>query len=739
MSISLAKRVSVAIGLVGLCLAIGALGGSLTGPASARPSADCPWLDATKTPNTRAKELVSAMTLDDKLAIVQGDEFLTHYGFAGYLRANPALCIPELVLSDGPAGVAGGQTQVTAFPAPMAVASTWNPAIQERVGYAIGRETFLKGGNVLLAPALNMARVPMNGRNFEYYGEDPFLAGKTTAAVVHGVQQNPVVATLKHYAVNNQETDRGTVSAEVDERTLREIYLPAFEAGIKEGGAGAVMCAYNRVNGTYACENPQLLRDILKHDWKFDGWVMTDWGASHSTVASALAGLDQEQPGAAFGGFLGNFYGPALREAVLAGDVPMSRLDDMALRIVRSMFRLGLFDNPLPPQPDAFALNASTPEHRDISREAAEEGIVLLKNEGSLLPLDRIGVGTRIAVIGRPASPEGAKLTHVGGGSAYVHATPVSPLEAITQRAATRGAVVTYTDGAAVQDAVAAATAADIAVVFARDFEQEGTDRQSLALNDGGCVYAFCASFPQNQDEYITAVAQANPNTVVVLHTGGPVLMPWLGQVKSVVEAWYTGSEMGNAVSAVLFGDVNPSGKLAQTFPRAEADLPTRTPQQYPGAGGKAVYSEGLQIGYRWYDAQGIEPLFPFGHGLSYTTFAYSKLTASATAQGAIRLRFTVANTGARPGAEVAQVYVGSPAASGEPPQQLKAYRKVYVGNGQKTGIALKIEPRTLARWDSEQDLWRVDPGTYRILVGSSSRDIRLQATMTLPARTFQP
>jgi beta-glucosidase len=514
-----------------------------------------------------------------------------------------------------------------------------------------------------------MARVPMNGRNFEYYGEDPFLAGKTTAAVVRGVQQKPVVATLKHYAVNNQETERGTVSAEVDERALREIYLPAFEAGIKEGRAGAVMCAYNRVNGTYACENPHLLRDVLKRQWNFDGWVMTDWGASHSTVASALAGLDQEQPGAGAGGFLGNFYGPALRTAVLNGDVPMSRLDDMALRITRSMFRMGLFDNPLPPQPDAFLLNASSPEHHGIALDAAGEAIVLLKNTGNLLPLDRVTVGTRIAVIGRPASPEGAKLTHVGGGSAYSHANPVSPLEAITQRAAGRGAVVTYTDGAVVQDAVAAATAADVAIVFARDFEQEGADRQSLALNDGGCVYAFCAAFPSNQDEYISAVAAANPNTVVVLHTGGPVLMPWLGQVKSVVEAWYTGSEMGNAVSAVLFGDVNPSGKLAQTFPRAQADLPTRTAQQYPGAGGKAVYSEGLQIGYRWYDAQGIEPLFPFGHGLSYTTFAYSNLKASANTRGTVSLSFTVKNTGTRPGAEVAQIYIGAPASSGEPPQ----------------------------------------------------------------------
>jgi beta-glucosidase len=712
-----------------VCVASVLFGGSFIDPPSARADSQCPWLNQTLTPDARAQLLLGAMTLDDKLKLVQGEQFLTHYGFAGYISGIARLCVPELVLSDGPAGVAGGQTQVTAFPAPMSVAASFDPELQTQVGAAMGREVFRKGGNVFLAPALNLARVPMNGRNFEYYGEDPYLAGETTAAVVRGVQQSPVVATLKHYAVNNQETDRQTVSAEVDERTLRELYLPGFEAGVK-AGAGAVMCAYNRVNAVYACESPQLLRDILKGEWGFEGWVMSDWGATHSTVPSALAGLDQEMPGV----FLGDFYGEALRTAVLAGAVPLSRLDDMVLRIAGTMFRRGLFDNPFPSQPGAFATNASTPAHRAVAREAAAEGAVLLRNAGGILPLDRMGFGQTIAVIGRPASAAGAKLTHVGGGSAYVHATPVSPLQAIIERAARQGVAVVYADGAAAEDAAAVAKAADVAVVFARDFEQEGADRRSLALNDGGCVYFLCQEFPANQDGYISSVARANPNTVVVLHTGGPVLMPWLAEVKGVLEAWYPGMEMGGAVADVLFGDVNPSGRLPQTFPRAESDLPTRTTQQYPGLGGRAEYSERLGVGYRWFDAQAIEPLYSFGHGLSYTTFSYGRLVTSVTRGGSVRVRFVVKNVGPRAGAEVAQVYVGFPAAAVEPPKQLKAFRKLVLGPGRSATVDLTLAPRAFAHWDLAAHTWAVAPGAYRILVGSSSRDIRVESSVRLGA-----
>ncbi|MCW2991950.1 MAG: bglX, partial [Solirubrobacterales bacterium] len=533
-------------------------------PAAAQAAGTCPWMDAAKPPAERAAQLLKAMSLDDKIALSFGS--FSSYGFAAQTPANDALCIPAFVYSDGPAGIAGGfggtQTGVTAFPTGIAQGASWDPALQRRFGQTIAQEALAKGANVLLGPAMNINRIPMNGRNFEYFGEDPFLSSRIAVAETRGVQTEPVVATIKHYAANNQETDRMTVSAEVDERTLREIYLPAFEAAVKEGHAGSVMCAYNRVNGAYACQNPELLTKILKSEWGFDGWVMSDWLATHTTQEAVLAGLDQEQNGTGQ-----NYFGDKLKAAVQAGKVPPARIDDLALRILRPAFRIGLFDKRPAAQPGAFSANVSTPAHNRVAAEMAEQGAVLLKNAGATLPLDALGAGARIAVIGRPAAPAGATTAAVGSGSAHVNGQITDPLTAIESRAAAQQAVVTYAEGDAQADAVAAATAADIAVVFVRDAEGEGFDRPGLELNDGVCVLVACAPTGRDQNALIAAVAQANPNTIVVLVTGGPVSMPWLGAVKGVLEVWWPGSQYGNAVASLLFGDANPSGKLPQTFP----------------------------------------------------------------------------------------------------------------------------------------------------------------------------
>jgi beta-glucosidase len=704
--------------------------------ASARAQA-CPWMNPSKSPAERAHELVAAMSLDDKIQMVHGDgNIFTYYGVAGHIPANPALCIPELLLNDAGAGVGDGQINTTAFPAPIAQAATWDRMLQAQTGRAIGWEAWHKGIDIMLAPDVNIARVPMNGRNFEAFGEDPYLAGETVAAEIAGIQQEHVIATVKHFALNNQETDRDTASSDVAERPLHEIYMPAFERAVKKGRVGAVMCSYNRIDSIYACEQPSTLRGILKGEFGFPGFVMSDWGATHSTVAAAKAGLDMEM-------WDGTYFGEPLKEAVQNGDVPMSRLDDMVFRIVRSMFDVGVFDDPPPAEPGAYAADVSTPDDVLLERRVAEDGSVLLKNQGAILPLT--GTGKTIAVIGTAAGQAGANLVYGGGGSSHVPlvgAVPgvVSPLQGIQQTALANGDKVVYADGSATADAVAAASAADVAVVFANDAEAEGSDRQSLSLGGGACTLLFCVASPVDQDELIASVAAANPKTVVVLQTGGPVLMPWLGSVKAVLETWYPGQEDGNAVAAQLLGEVNPSGKLPQTFPRSERDLPTQTPRQYPGVNGHVEYSEGLLVGYRWYDRKDIEPLFPFGHGLSYTTFRYSGLTVTKDGD-TVELEFRLTNTGSRAGAEVAQAYVRAPGSTGEPPRQLKAYAKVFLQPGQQRLVRLTLAPRAFAFWDTSQDPhgWTIADGDYSISIGSSSRDLRLHADVHMPAERLGP
>ncbi|MGZ4262877.1 MAG: beta-glucosidase [Solirubrobacteraceae bacterium] len=666
----------------------------------------------------------------------QAQPVWAHYGAAGFVPGQPSLCIPDLVLNDAGQGVGDLETDTTAFPAAIAQSSSWDPSLQWRFGAALGWQAWHKGINVQLAPGIEIDRVPVNGRNFEYMSEDPYLAAQGAVAEVRGIRSNPVIATVKHYVANSQETNRMTVSSDVDQRTLEEIYTAPYEAAVKQGHAGSVMCSYNRINGTYACENRDTLTTILKRQFGFTGFVMSDWGGTHSTVEAANAGLDMEmdlKPG--------QYFTAPLKTAVQDGQVPMSRLDDMVTRIVRTMFAVGIFDHPAAIEPAAAAANVQRPQDIALARSLSEEGTVLLKNERQVLPLT--GSGKRIAVIGPGAGPAGAQQFYNGAGSGHIPesgAKPdvVTPLQGITQRALADGDLVTYADGSVPAAATLAAKAADVAIVFVGSEDSEGVDRSTLDLSSGNCSLVGCQPQPVDQDSLISQVAAANPHTIVVLNTGGPVLMPWLNQVQGLLEAWYPGQQDGNAIAALLFGDVDPAAKVPETFPASRSDLPTPTPQQYPGVNDAAgiphaTYSEGMLVGYRWYDAKHITPLFPFGFGLSYTTFALRDLHLSPGGRPALATAtFTVADTGPRLGAEVAQLYVTDPRNAGEPPKQLKGFQKVLLKPGARTKAKLALDFRSLAHWSDAAHRWKVGSGCYRVLVGDSSRNLPLTATIAV-------
>lgn len=730
------KQLTAAVALLAVLTAIGA---GTSDRASAQAAETCAaWMDTSKSPDQRAQALLSMMSLDDKLQMVrQPDPVWAHYGAAGWIPGNPDLCIPDLVLNDAGQGVGDQEVNTTAFPSGIAQAASWDEDLQRQLGKAIGNEAFNKGINVQLAPNVNIARYPLMGRNSEGMGEDPYLSGRTGVAWIKGIQDNPVIADVKHYALNNHEVNRMTVSSDADSRTIHEIYTPAFEAAVKQGNVGSVMCSYNRINSIYACENGPMMNGILKTEFGFDGFVVSDWGGTHSTVDSAIAGLDMEMDLAP-----GRYFGDALRQAIADGKVPQARLDDMVVRILRPMFREGIFEHPAAAQPAAYAANVETPDDVALARKVAEDGTVLLKNKDNALPVT--GQNKRIAVIGQAASQQGAEQSYNTGGSAHIpeagpHPHVVAPITGITQRASADGDIVSYSDGSSQADAIAAASAADIAIVFAGDGESEGTDRPDMSLGNAKfCILAGCAPYgAANQDELIKAVADANPNTVVVLTTGGPMEMPWLDQVKGVLQAWFPGQEEGNAIAAVLFGDTNPSAKLPQTFPKSQKDLPTKTQEQYPGKTDDkgvphAAYSEGLKVGYRWYDSEGIEPLFPFGFGLSYTSFSIDKLKikpASGSKTGAT-VTVNVKNTGDRTGAEVPQLYVGMPAKTGEPPKQLKGYDKIELGPGETKTATFALDRRSFAYFDTDANDWAVAKGCYQIIVGNSSRDAAQQATV---------
>ena len=718
-------RLLLAIAVTAASVGAGVIGST----GSTAGAAGCPWMDRHKTANERAHELVKAMSLDQKIAELYGRGDFTYYGAANDIPAVPELCIPELVFNDAGAGVADGQQFTTAFPDGISQAASWDRVMQHRVGAAIGWEAWHKGIDVQLAPGVDIARNPLNGRNFEYDGEDPYLSGQTAVAQIRGIQSQHVVATVKHYALNDQELNRMTDSSDANERTMQEIHLPAYEAAVKQGHVGSVMCAYNRINGVYACQNRYLLRHVLDKQFGFKGWVMSDWGGTHSTVAAANNGLDQEQDIAK-----GKYFSDALKTAVQQHKVSMKTLDEMVLRLMRPLFRIGVFDDPPPGEPDASKANVNTTQEKDIALEAAEGGAVLLKNAQSGLPIQ--GTGKTIAVIGAAASPNGAQTYYQGGGSSKVpiagpNSSVIDPLQGITARAQADGDTVTYNDGSNTADAAAAAQAADVAIVVEGDSASEGQDRESLSMSNRTCTLFGCAAGSgATPDETIAAVAAANPNTIVVLQTGYPVTMPWLGKVRSVLESWYPGEQEGNAIAALLFGDVNPSGKLPYTFPKKLSDSPMRSKKQYPGVtrqGGvpHSIYSEHLLVGYRWYDAKHITPLFPFGFGLSYTTFRYSNMHVTGTTKHAT-VTFRVTNTGTRTGAEVPQLYVFDPAASHEPPKQLKGYTKVLLQPGETQTVTLHLGKRSFAYWNVRKHGWRVAPGCYGIRVGGSSAALPL-------------
>jgi len=668
-------------------------------------------VENTKSIEQRVDTLIRQMTLEEKIQMLHGAR---RRGYIGYVPGIPRLGIPELALTDGPAGVRHGPG--TALPAPAAVAATWDRALAREYGAALGAETKAKGQNVLLGPMVNIARVPEGGRNFESFGEDPYLTAQMAVAEIRGIQRQGVLAQVKHYAANNQEKQRFTVSADVDERTLREIYLPAFEAAVKEAGVGSVMAAYNKVNGVYASENAHLLKDILKGDWGFDGFVVSDWGATHSTVAAANNGLDIEMPGS-------EFFGEKLLTAVRDAKVSEAIIDDKVRRILRIMTRLGFLEHPPKPGPLDYVAQAQ------VARRVAQAGVVLLKNEGNLLPLELNRLRS-IAVIG----PYAERATTGGGGSArMLPFNSVSPLGALVESIGARtilqflkfvpGNDLSKSDAATsgaglLGDAVQLAKESDLALVFVRDFETEGDDRANINL-------------PDEQDELISAVVKANPRTVVVLNTGCVVLVNrWADAVPAIIQAWYPGQDDGRVITDALLGTANPSGKLPITFPRKREDTGLVTPEQYPGVEGRGAYSEGIFIGYRHFDKENIAPVYPFGHGLSYTTFEYSNLKLS---RGQIKpgeslsLEVQIKNSGSRDGAEVVQLYVQDEQASlPRPLKELKGFEKVTLRRGQSKVVQLSLDSRSMSFYDPAQKRWLVEPGKFKVLIGSSSRDIRL-------------
>ncbi|MFD6920505.1 beta-glucosidase [Streptomyces sp. NPDC059944] len=813
-----------ALRLVGGAVAVAA---AATSPGFAPSAHAAPGPDA----GPRVEGLIRRLTLDEKISLLHGAADPQSLGQAGFVPGVPRLGIPSLRLADGPAGVRVTR-HATALPAPVLLASAFDPALARRYGQVIGREGRALGQDVLLSPMVNLIRAPYAGRNFETFSEDPLLAADLVAAEIRGIQGEGLIATVKHFALNNQEKDRQSVDVVVDEQTLHEVELRGFEAAV-DAGTGAVMGAYNKVDGTYACESRPLLTGVLRDQWGFDGWLMTDWFAAHSTAAAITAGLDMEMPD-------GTYFGEALKAAVENGSVAETYVDRAVRRILGVMDRFGLLDGSAPARPARDAKAGAA-----VALEVATAGATLLRNEHHALPLT--GAAARdIAVVG----PTGMLPFVSGGGSAHVvpdHAD--SPLDAIRARAG-HGARVSYSlgedlfgkavptsavspgltteeqtvpagqawsyegtltvagtdewtlvihysgerpkvlldgqdlfpvapgygeyfsgglvsaapDGLAVRratltlargahplritanggtagqvfrlrritgatraqdvaDAVRAARAAHSVVLFAYEDATEGLDRTTIAL-------------PGHQEHLIEAVSAANPRTTVVLNTSSSTSMPWLRRTAAVLQMYYPGQEGAAATTAVLFGDSDPGGRLTQSFAVDDDHHPVAgDPRRYPGVDGEEEYSEGIHAGYRWYDAEGVRPLFPFGHGLSYTSFTYDDVRVRQDRHG-LRVEFTVRNSGRRDGIEVAQVYVG-PSPRIELDQAVRAlggYQRLALRAGERRRVTVRVAARTLSSWDTTKHGWVLGTGRRTVWVGASSRDLRLRTTAEVRA-----
>ncbi len=707
----------------------------------------------------RARALVKAMTRDEKLAYVHGlfppmtkERHADMIPSAGYVPGVPRLGIPTLRESDASLGVANQVEQrkgdtATALPASLATAASFDPAIAYAGGAMIGAEARAKTFNVLLAGGVNLTRDAWNGRNFEYLGEDPLLSGIMAGESIRGVESRHIVSTVKHYALNAQETGRNILDARIDEKALRESDLLAFKIAIDGGKPGSVMCAYNKVNGDYACENSFLLTRVLRDEWRYPGFVMSDWGGVHSTEKAALAGLDQES-----GQELDKqiYFGKPLAEALASGRVPEARLDEMVTRILTGVIASGLYDDPTP----ATAQPIDYAAHADVAQRAAEAGIVLLKNDRGVLPL--AATAKRIVLIGGHADV--GVLS--GGGSSQVRSVGGVPIEIpLTKGAAASFARITYhnssplramraiagnaqvsfVDGRDPAAAAEAAKTADVAIVFATQWQTEAQDATSLSLPDG-------------QDALIAAVAKANPRSVVVLETGGPVLMPWAGQVAGIVQAWYPGQRGGEALARVLFGQVDASGHLPISFPARVDQLPR--PRPVLPAGVTALtdassnagvvdtgdlapfpvdYAEGSNVGYRWYAARGDKPLYPFGYGLSYTRFRYGAARFTGGATPAVE--FAVTNTARRRGVAVPQLYV---TAAGQGPLRLAGFRRVELAPGETKKVSIAADPRILARWTAASG-WATAPGRYRLTLATDAQSPVANGEVSVAAGTQSP
>jgi beta-glucosidase len=675
-------------------------------------------MDKTLSPERRAGLVLQQMTLDEKVSLVHGlDTGRSPYwlGGAGFAAGIPRLGIPEVQSTDGRSGVghAGGRGRyATALPSALALSASWDLKLADDYGALMGKECRQLGFQISLGATANLVREPRCGRSFECLGEDPILIGKMLARELKATQEQGVVANINRFALNDQETGRTAYSVVMDKRTMRETDLLAFEIAIKESGVGTVMGAYNRVNGVYACENSYLLNDLLKKTWGFKGWVMSDWGGTHSTVNAVLAGFDQEMPG-------GRYLGDPLKPAVETGAVPMARLDDMVGRILRTEFALGVLDRAPAAFPPMCAVNPFT--GAEVAQRVAEQAIVLLKNADGQLPLEASRLAS-IAVIGSHAdagvlSGGGSDQVDPAGGNAVPTEEavwhPSSPLKAI--RAKAPKAKVDYDPGTDLVAAAKLASSSDVAIVFVHQHTSEGSDVPDL-------------SPPGRQDELVERAVAANPHTIVVLETGGPVTMPWIGKVSAAIEAWYPAIRGGETIANILFGEVNPSAKLTVTFPKSQADLPEVKLPGPPPAQFDIHYAEGLKVGYKWFDAQGKEPLFCFGFGLSYTSYSYSDLKT--TVGKGVQVSFKVTNTGKRAGAEIAQVYASLPAAAGEPPKRLVAWEKVQLDPAETKTVSLTIDPLHLSIFNADKDQWEILPGEYVIFAGPSSRSTPLHETV---------